>query len=500
VRELRQQGKLGADAPVPPQGKASQFVDIDAELLQHMAPHVEEEAEHTAYEEHEEEPDQGAAFAEEPHGHGLAMPQEPTTPATEEELRDRVRRSIEDLVSGAAPGEAQAQSAMTPAQLFYLENRDKLVDRAQEYYLQKHRETNLQEGEDPDMEDEWRFYHDPVVRPPKGHLWATGLEEDGEEYGMDQGWLEVANTWPKGQLPTPDMIADLLRKEQAMDVRITDLRACGRHDVGTYGIVGTGVTTRHCRRMGDIISRATQSCAVPHVEAFCYGTREDEWVVAHCGSIKVHLFTREARELYQLEVLWHRPDEFFQPGDFPHYYEVYGTATEALMGAGTHATLPGTRSRAAIPPPYNDSMHDALMIPDYEAAEDAKFSTPSREIGFDDPASSHSAPAPGHPDFEDDHVANSSHRPPSPQEASPRTGAPVDLDAEADTDSEGEETWPSGVKVDGSEQSRRSATPLWPSTEVDAPAEQSSRGEEGTRPQQEPEPKLDPAEEPWRRL
>ena len=46
--------------------------------------------------------------------------------------------------------------------------------------------------------------------------------------------------------------------------------------------------------------RATEACRAPFVEAFCYGTREDEWVVAHCGPIKVHLFTREMREQYQL--------------------------------------------------------------------------------------------------------------------------------------------------------------------------------------------------------
>ena len=46
--------------------------------------------------------------------------------------------------------------------------------------------------------------------------------------------------------------------------------------------------------------RATEACRAPFVEPFCYGTREDEWVVAHCGPIKVHLFTREMREQYQL--------------------------------------------------------------------------------------------------------------------------------------------------------------------------------------------------------
>ena len=36
-------------------------------------------------------------------------------------------------------------------------------------------------------QDEWRYYHDPVVRPAKGHLWATGFEDDGE-HGKDAWW------------------------------------------------------------------------------------------------------------------------------------------------------------------------------------------------------------------------------------------------------------------------------------------------------------------------
>ena len=91
-------------------------------------------------------------------------------------------------------------------------------------------------------------------------------------------------------------------------------KECDRRDLGMYAILATGVTSRHCRRLGQIMARATQACEAPFVEAFCYGTRDDEWVVAQCGPIKVHLFTRETREQYKLELLYRNPDEFFQPG------------------------------------------------------------------------------------------------------------------------------------------------------------------------------------------
>ena len=59
------------------------------------------------------------------------------------------------------------------------------------------------------QQDEWRYYHDPVVRPAKGHLWATGMEDDGEEHGKEDMWMEVVSDWPRGHLPTPETWAGL---------------------------------------------------------------------------------------------------------------------------------------------------------------------------------------------------------------------------------------------------------------------------------------------------
>ncbi|CAJ1356931.1 unnamed protein product, partial [Effrenium voratum] len=184
-----------------------------------------------------------------------------------------------------------------------------------------------------------------VVRPEKGHLWSTGLD-GGDEHGQEDAWLQTVDLWPRGRMPTPEMLAELLRAEQAQDVSIIDLEECGRRDVGLFALVATGVTSRHCRRLGQIMFRATEACKVPFVEPFCYGTREDEWVVAHCGPIKVHLFTRETRDQYQLELLYRSPEDFFQVGDFPHYVEIYGSAVEAMLNGGSHITTSlGSRSQ-----------------------------------------------------------------------------------------------------------------------------------------------------------
>eukprot|EP00928_Gymnodinium_smaydae_P035031 TRINITY_DN24716_c0_g1_i1.p1 TRINITY_DN24716_c0_g1~~TRINITY_DN24716_c0_g1_i1.p1 ORF type:complete len:584 (-),score=88.39 TRINITY_DN24716_c0_g1_i1:125-1876(-) len=414
VRELHERGVKPGQA-----ASGSGFVDIDASLMEDMDmertygfgqadidENEEGEAEEEADEHYEGEEDDsdwryGHSGMQDTHARhdsyaSATVPSgvsarravtEDVLHLSEDELKERVRQSIEELVpSSAATGELGSEEELTPAQLFYLENRDSLVQRAQEYYLKKHEE---QSRDADDIEDEWRYYHDPVVRPAKGHLWAVDAD-DGP--GLEQGYLEIIQEWPQGRLPSVDMLADLLRAERAQDVVVIDLHACGRHDIGTHAIIATGITTQHCRRLGEIVSKATQSCNPPHVEAFCFGTRNDEWVVAHCGPMKVHLFTRESREQYQLELLWEQPENFFLPGDFPHYIEMNGMATDAFvrdhaLGAGDAFSgafiaggSAGSRSRALVPPPLRDGLHQALMQPDYDGAEEARFSAPPRVL------------------------------------------------------------------------------------------------------------------------
>jgi len=484
VKELRKQGKLPGgeepgyvqrSAPSAPRepfataaaaaASSAEVVDIDADLLVDMPAHVfsreQEEEGHEAEEELDahvaglgdaEHEDNLISVSEERHEHVF----EDVSLLSEEELRERVKRSIEELVpanlSTAGAGESSSSrfefdsnQGLTPAQLFFKENRESLVNRAQDYYLEKQRERELQQEAVEDVEDEWRFYHDPVVRPRKGHLWSTGTEADGDEHGLEQDWLETVATWPQGFLPTVDMLVQLLRREQARDIQVVDLHACGRHDVGTHGIVASGVTTGHCRRLGEIAAKATQSLQVPHVEAFCYGTRNDEWVVAHCGPIKVHLLTRQCRELYKLELLWEKPEQFFEPGDFPHYLEIYGAASMAPESG--HITTPsGSRSTRGLPAPFSDRLHGELTVPDYEAADDARYSSPTtvgdRPVAAVGSSRSTAGGAGGRRSghdvlemelLDDGSAVRAGGRAPA------RQPWPVDLDPEADTDDEDNE-------------------------------------------------------------
>ncbi|CAK9037159.1 unnamed protein product [Durusdinium trenchii] len=394
VKELKKKGKLPISsggpefsaAPGPKGGPAGGFVDIDEDLLEEVEESEDAETAESYLQtevlELNEDVELNEDLLQAERSQALAAAKlarqkafEEAAQLSEEELRERVKRSIEELVPISVSGSSEEtpvdEGELTPAQVFYMENRDRLVSRAQDYYLEKHKELQR----DDDDEDEWRYYHDPVMRPAKGHLWSTGMEEDGGEHGQENAWLQVVTDWPRGYLPTAEMLANLLRLEQARDVSVIDLEECDRRDVGTHAIIATGVTARHCRRLGHIMFRATEACEAPFVQAFCYGTRQDEWVVAHCGSIKVHLLTQEAREQYQLELLYRRPEYFFQPGDFPHYVEVYGSATDAMMLNGeTHVTHAiGSRSRSALPVPYRDRLHRHMEQANYEGTEDSRY-------------------------------------------------------------------------------------------------------------------------------
>mmetsp|Transcript_34479 Transcript_34479/g.89868 ORF Transcript_34479/g.89868 Transcript_34479/m.89868 type:complete len:164 (+) Transcript_34479:818-1309(+) len=135
-----------------------------------------------------------------------------------------------------------------------------------------------------------------------------------------------------------------------MDLRVVDLEACGRRDLGTFAIVGTGQTTHHCRRLGDLVARTLKDLKIPALDAFCWGTKNDEWVLARCGPYAVHLFTQSAREEYQLEALWTRPHDHLTLEDFPHYGEPSG------VGGGNE-----------LPPYLRLSMRPTAVIQDEDS-------------------------------------------------------------------------------------------------------------------------------------
>ncbi|CEM35940.1 unnamed protein product [Vitrella brassicaformis CCMP3155] len=234
--------------------------------------------------------------------------------AADEEQEQSLAAAEDDKTTDAAEREEEAVSSgdeeddyLTPAQRFYRENKERLLERAQQYYSDKHQQVM--------DENEWTFYRDPVVRPPKGHLWDFG---------------DIAKVVPredihfeKGRMPTVEQVIKILEQEQVQDIVVIDLEECGRRDLGLYAIVATGQTPRHCRRAARLVSKTIKDLDVPYISAVSYswGSDTDEWNVAHCGPLKVHILSKEWRQSYNLENLWLRPHEHFTAEDFPTYME-----------------------------------------------------------------------------------------------------------------------------------------------------------------------------------
>lgn len=99
----------------------------------------------------------------------------------EETLNIEVKEKMKEKIKDKIEEENNRESDLTPAQLFFLENREKLLERAQDYHNHKIEHFDELSDEDPSNGTSSHFdtfYRDPVVRLPKNHLWDFGTSKD----------------------------------------------------------------------------------------------------------------------------------------------------------------------------------------------------------------------------------------------------------------------------------------------------------------------------------
>ncbi len=102
-------------------------------------------------------------------------------------------------------------------------------------------------------------------------------------------------------LPEPiPQIVSAMEDKKALDVVVLDLRASGAFT--DYFIVGSGRSTRQVQSIVDAIAERLRSLDMrpTHVEGYAHA----QWVLMDCFDVIVHVFTRDTRELYDLERLW----------------------------------------------------------------------------------------------------------------------------------------------------------------------------------------------------
>ena len=195
--------------------------------------------------------------------------------------------------------------SLTPAQRFYLENKELLVNRMVDYSIsQAHSEW---EKATKDIEDDWAFYRDPIVRPSRGKLWPVSpLSSSGED--AEENGEHVLSQ--EGRMPSVNELIEFLEKQHVGDVIAVDLENAGRRDIGEYALIGTVKSHAHGDRVGKLSCRSVNKLKIENVKTFSDSTPGQEWIVVRLGSFVVHLMTATERSRYSLEDLYmhHGPE------------------------------------------------------------------------------------------------------------------------------------------------------------------------------------------------
>ena len=97
-----------------------------------------------------------------------------------------------------------------------------------------------------------------------------------------------------------DVVSNILDASKAEKINIIDIHH--KTSVADYFVIATCRSTRHASATADeLIKKLKQigiTCPKPEGRPKCY------WVIVDAGSVVIHLFRSEIRELYSLEKLW----------------------------------------------------------------------------------------------------------------------------------------------------------------------------------------------------
>ena len=97
-----------------------------------------------------------------------------------------------------------------------------------------------------------------------------------------------------------DKIFSILDDAKAEDIKVIDLRK--KSSVADFFVISTCRSTRHADATANEVSKQLKKLGYrnPSPE----GRPKCDWVIVDAGSVIVHLFRKETREIYNLEQLW----------------------------------------------------------------------------------------------------------------------------------------------------------------------------------------------------
>ena len=115
---------------------------------------------------------------------------------------------------------------------------------------------------------------------------------------------------------TPDQIAGIAAKalddKKAKDIKV--LRTTEQTVLADYFVICNGTSTPHIKALVDEVDKQLSMAGEPPLRR--EGLRSDIWVLMDFGSVIVHVFTDEARRVYNLERLW-SDSEVVDPSSLP---------------------------------------------------------------------------------------------------------------------------------------------------------------------------------------
>ena len=88
-------------------------------------------------------------------------------------------------------------------------------------------------------------------------------------------------------------IIDIIEDKKGLDIRVYDLK--GKSPFFDYSIICTGTSTRNVDAIVQDLKKNME--IVKNVE----GQEESNWVLIDGGDVIVNVFTREAREYYEID-------------------------------------------------------------------------------------------------------------------------------------------------------------------------------------------------------
>ncbi|KAG1698587.1 hypothetical protein DVH05_014454 [Phytophthora capsici] len=128
---------------------------------------------------------------------------------------------------------------------------------------------------------------------------------------------------------TIDEVKEALEKEKAIDVYTVDL--AGKSSLADFMVFATGRSQAHMRRMADLLIKSMKARDI--VDEFDYaveGRDCDDWMIADCNNIVVHLMRADTRRILALEEHWENmvDDKHSVYGDMTEdeYMDKFGTS------------------------------------------------------------------------------------------------------------------------------------------------------------------------------